>query len=306
MKWWPCILMALMLCAGCKPSVPNKYIQPDDMADMLYDYHLALAVAQGDYGNGDDTLQSRVTKLAVLRKYAVSEADFDSSMVYYMRHSERMQKIYESITDRLNDEAQAQGLTGSDANRYSFSTNSTDTVNIWRGNMAVTLSQYAPFNLSSFEITADTTFHRGDVLLLNFHSQYLYQDGSHDGVAVLSVVLGNDSVTQQVVRISSSTDYAAQLKDDKHLGIKRVRGYFLQNTNTYDGSQSKTTMKMMFISGIRLIKMHEDKKAVEQQQRTDSIRRSQDSISHGSSQGRRNMPLPQQSVRAVPPPMMRQ
>ena len=34
------------LLVGCKPGTPSEYIQPDDMEDILVDYHMARAMAE--------------------------------------------------------------------------------------------------------------------------------------------------------------------------------------------------------------------------------------------------------------------
>ena len=33
------LVLGLIFVAACTPSVPEQYIQPDDMEDILYDYH---------------------------------------------------------------------------------------------------------------------------------------------------------------------------------------------------------------------------------------------------------------------------
>ena len=45
-------MFLLSMAVGCKPTVPSKYISPGELEDLLYDYHLADAMAQqapGDY-----------------------------------------------------------------------------------------------------------------------------------------------------------------------------------------------------------------------------------------------------------------
>ena len=43
----PFFLLLLMV-IGCKPMVPSEYIQPEDMEDLLYDYHIATALAKNE------------------------------------------------------------------------------------------------------------------------------------------------------------------------------------------------------------------------------------------------------------------
>ena len=85
-----CVMaLILSIAVSCKPSVPSTFISPDDMEDLLYDYHLADALAgqaKGDYA--ENVIAYRA---AVLKKYGVSQEKFDTSMVYYMRHA--VQKV---------------------------------------------------------------------------------------------------------------------------------------------------------------------------------------------------------------------
>ena len=62
------LLIVLMLLVACKPTVPSQYIQPDDMEDMLYDYHLAEAMARSEYGEDVDKKRN-VYFLSLLKKY---------------------------------------------------------------------------------------------------------------------------------------------------------------------------------------------------------------------------------------------
>ena len=77
------------MCFSCKPQVPDEYLQPGEFEDVLYDYHLADAMA----GNGDnadnESYDVVLYRQAVLRKYGITQAEFDSSLVYYMRHADQ-------------------------------------------------------------------------------------------------------------------------------------------------------------------------------------------------------------------------
>ena len=51
----PLLLFVLLLLAACHPGVPKQYIQPDEMEDLLYDYHLSQAMAR----NTSDSVEVR-------------------------------------------------------------------------------------------------------------------------------------------------------------------------------------------------------------------------------------------------------
>ena len=38
------VLFMTVVLSGCKPGIPGRYLQPDEMADILYDYHLAEGI----------------------------------------------------------------------------------------------------------------------------------------------------------------------------------------------------------------------------------------------------------------------
>ena len=76
-----------------------------------------------------------------------------------------------------------------------------------------------------------------------------------DGVAMLAVTFKNDSVAYSNSSMSSSQSYSIQVEDRDSLGIKSVKGYFLLNVGDFGGAASYTTMKMMFVHHIKLVKL---------------------------------------------------
>ena len=199
-KYYLLFAFFLLAMVSCTPSVPDRYIQPDKMEDILYDYHIADAMYQSNSGEATTMI---AYKTAVLKKNGVSEAEFDSSMVYYTRHTRLLQKIYESLSTRLSKEALALGASASEINQYSLNSANGDTTNVWTGERSIVFSPYRPFNLSSFTLKTDTTYKAGDNLWLNFDTQFIYQDGSREAVAMLSVKFNNDSVSSQNVYVLS-------------------------------------------------------------------------------------------------------
>lgn len=267
------VLVVLIVLAACKPGVPSEYIQPGEMEDILYDYHIADGLA--DRSSNNYELTKREYRLAVFKKHGVTEAQFDSSLVYYTRHTEQLHKIYENLSDRLKEEAQSLGASEAEVNRYRTYSANGDTTNIWAGDRSVVLVPNPPYNSSSFDIVADTTFHKGDVLVLNFSSNFIFQDGMRDGMVVLAVTFGNDSIASQAMHVSSTMHYDIQIADDHHLGIKEIRGYFLLNKSN-SANQSSTTLQLMSLSDIQLIRIHENKAAKAAKEKADSLNAEKD------------------------------
>ena len=270
------LIGSFVLTVGCKPGVPSRYIQPDDMEDILYDYHVADGMAA--LQSVDQVVCQRAYRLAVLKKYGVTTAEFDSSLVYYMRHADRMHQIYEHLAKRMSDEAVSLGASASGADSYNTFSATGDTANIWKGETSAVFVPKPPFNQMSFSVKADSAFHRGDVILLHFRAQFIYQDGTRDGIAVLAVKFGNDSTASQVLHVTGSSSYTLQVRDDRHLGIKQVSGFLMLN-RSLSPEQSTTTLQIMAISRLRLIRIHEQKGKKKEQAAADSTK--VDSVSAG-------------------------
>mgnify|MGYP002520867324 CR=1 FL=1 len=257
-KAFVCLVLAIGLMTSfqsCKPSVPSQYLSKGEMEDILYDIHVAEAMSSTESQPGGERADMITYKEAILKKYGVTSEDFDSSMVYYMRHTKLLHDIYVKLGDRLTAEAQSLGADVNDMNRFG-NVSSGDTANVWNGARSMVLSASAPLNYSSFDIPVDSGFHKGDRLMLDFEAQFIFQDGMRDGVAMIAVTFQNDSVASGNIRMSSSQHYSLQLEDRDSLGIKSVKGYFLLNNGDFNSSPSLTTLKLMFLQNIKLVRMH--------------------------------------------------
>ena len=82
--------LTLVLLAGgmfaCGKKIPSDIIQPEAMENLLYDYHLASTL--GNNLSGSETKKRKAYYDYVFQKHQVTEAEFDSSMVWYTRHTE--------------------------------------------------------------------------------------------------------------------------------------------------------------------------------------------------------------------------
>ena len=209
--------------------------------------------------NGDKG-QSLAYREAVLRKHDVTSAEFDSSMVYYMRHTELLEDVYKDLTDRYSNEITAMGGSAKEGGEFANLSATGDTANVWNLATSMVFMPVQPFNSTSFDIKVDSTFHKGDRLMLDFDAQFIYQDGMRNGVAMLAVQFGNDSIAQRTIMIQSTQHYSVELSDADSLGIKSVKGYFmLMNGDDGTGVSSQTTLKLMFLEHIKLIRMHPQK-----------------------------------------------
>lgn len=292
MKWILFAILALFL-SGCKPSLPGGVLSKGDMENILYDYHLAQTMAER---NASRSIDERTYEDAVFRKYGVTQEQFDSSLVYYMRHTGELYEIYENIVERYKKEAEALGASESDLNKYSALSATGDTADIWARDKSFMLMPKVPFNYKSFSFKTDSSFHKGDRLMLNFDANFIYQDGMRNATVVMSMQFANDSIATTNTQLTNSNHFRLTLADEARLGIKEVRGYFILN-QSQEGDVSSTTLQLMFIDNIQLIRMHENRKVEAEREMQDSTV----AADHPHLSGER---MPSSAKAPLPPPRL--
>ena len=103
--------LTTFLLVACKPSVPSQYIAPDELEEVLYDYYVSQAMADVKNDDGRMGYHRRMYFLAVLKKHGLTEAEFDSSMVYYYRRADYLRKIYSHLQERMEREVSGTTVT---------------------------------------------------------------------------------------------------------------------------------------------------------------------------------------------------
>ena len=277
------VILFLVLLAACSPKVPQEYIQPDDMEDILYDYFLSQGIAKDeDLVNIDGSSRALEYRRelyfdAVLNKYGLTRADFDSSLVYYYTRSDRFLKIWKNVQERLGDAAIEYGASAGEVETFTASTLTGDTANIWNNVSSQLFIPYAPYNRMQYQVVADTAFRKGDSFMLTWNSSFLYQSGSKDAVAYMAIRYKNDSIASVVTHFS--VDGRTQLRmsgcDEP---VKEIKGFIYLG----QGYEPNSTMRMLIISDIQLIRFHkpekEDKDPEPQTSVTDSLSQVPDSL----------------------------
>ena len=238
---------------ACTPSVPSDVIQPDEMESILYDYHLAQAMARRTDGKdmGYEVARTKYYQ-AVLRKHEVTEAEFDSSLVYYYSHVDYLHRIYGHVNERLSDEAKSLGATVGALGTYSQLSATGDTANIWKNATDVMLMPKPTMNRFDFTVETDSTFRRGDSFVFQFLSDYLWQNGTKETVVCIVSEYEGDSISQVSNRVSVAGLTQVHVPANNKKRVKQMRGFIYLG----DGGDNSNTRKMLFISQMQLIRFH--------------------------------------------------
>ena len=101
-----------MVClAGCRP---RGVLSSREMRSVLHDLHRADAILQvAGYNYGHDEALAKYYQ-QVLAKHGITQAQFDSSLVWYTDHPQRFDKIYPKVVADLEAERTAWELAHED------------------------------------------------------------------------------------------------------------------------------------------------------------------------------------------------
>lgn len=199
------MILALLVYVSCKPSPPGGVMSEDKLEEVLYDYHLALAMAENNE-NKDSLAQDRealryLYTRRVFDKHGITEAEFDSAMVWYCSNGVKLQQIYKNLNGRFDAEAKELGVGLSDTEIYAAYGVDGDTSNVWNASKIVFLSNFQPDNVLTISIPCDSTFLPGDSYKLSYNANFLPAEGHHLQYSLFCVYFedGSSMATTQLV-----------------------------------------------------------------------------------------------------------
>lgn len=210
---------------ACETKVPDRILSEALMEDVLYDYHLACAMAS----QAKDSVSFREKQYveAVFRKYKITAADFDSSLVWYTRHTSRLFNIYKEVNQRYADIVVS---VGGNAEKPRFTVSASgDTSNIWSGDTDYLLRTTPGYNRMSFAYTPDSTFMPGDRYLFHIQTSFKNQELRKEAVVALMARYANDSISSRSMMFYGNGHSTVTLATDEKLPLKELIGFVYTN-----------------------------------------------------------------------------
>ena len=233
----PAFCFLLFLLTACSVDLPSYVISQGKMEHILYDYHLAQGMAEAQGGDVQANRYLYVQK--VFEKYHITEAEFDTSMVWYSGHASHLDEMYARIDARLERESFAAGLNIPEEDKFAHYTAEGDTANIWQGRDMVFLQGNREENLYTIVMPADTSFHRGDYFMLRFGNRFVVADNQREAYALVQIRYDNDSVVAGHIMLNGDHDINLSIPQEKVLKDHDVKSvtctfYYYFNENLPD------------------------------------------------------------------------
>ena len=247
------ILLTSYIFFSCSPSRPRGILSKHKMTDVLVDYHLAQGMAEAQSENTDIARYKYIQ--AVFKKHRITEAVFDSSMVYYSGRAEEFTHIYDNVVTRVKAQAERMGLElSSNQDKYATLTSEGDTANIWLGKDFACVASNPVQCVYSFQMQADSTFQLGDSFIWRFKTQFVGRSMNNEAVALLNFYYETDTTCCVTELLRGKLQNELRHNPGKaldSLNLQSISG-FIYLPMSRDADQPKP----MLISEMQLIRMH--------------------------------------------------
>lgn len=214
--------------AACSDK-PNDVLSEGKMIDLLVDLHKAEAYVDVHPGEFPNDSMKFALEQSVYMRHGVTNANVDSTLVWYAHHAEDYSKLYEKVIQRLQDESDEVGENIKHENRKSIENG--DSVDVWSGLKVRCVSEVVGNTTITFDVNAATDSRPGDAYVWRFrllNKMYMpnvmigvdYSDGStgylnrdHFNSGWNEVTLQTDS-TKSVKRIYGMAAFSRLPKNE--------------------------------------------------------------------------------------------
>lgn len=231
---------------GCSLGRPSDVIPEDTLEALLYDYHLAKVM--GDQLPYNENYKRTLYLQGALDRYGVTQADFDSSMVWYARHTEVLTKIYAKVSRRMFEEQERINKQMALREQRVDSSQLGDSVDVWGWQRLIALSATPPRHIYTFSLSADTTFHDRDTLVweVDYRSFLPTDSGKKVPRLAMGMQIIYDRDTLSMARqVEAFGKHSLTLYADTLGTLREVRGFLHVNDKDFEGILLGTGISMM-------------------------------------------------------------
>ncbi len=245
-RWGGILLLAFHL-VGCQVKRPETVLSDAKMEKVLYDYHVAKAM--GEELPFAESYKKVLYIESVFKKHGITQAEFDSSMVWFARNPNVLTKIYEKVNLRLKNERE--GINHLIALRENKPETSVpgDSIDLWAWRRVYRLTGMPLDNKVTFTFPADTNFKDRDTLrwIARFHFGN-EPDSLSSPLMAMQLIYAKDTV-DKMCRVRQTGVETVELFADTLGSIKEVRGFIYV-------PKSDTTVQHLLVDRIQLMRYH--------------------------------------------------
>lgn len=207
--------LSLMI-AACK-GVPGYVIQPDEMAQLLADRHVAEAVV--DYNPSEWRTDSQRIALrdAVYRRYGVTQADVDTSLDWYGHNIARYMDVYDRTIEILETRVAS---SDSRLKAEMTLTMAGDSVDVWPLSRYYAIVPTAPSRNIAFTLNSDENREWGDC----YTWRAKFANNQHEAMWTMVAEYSDSTAEFLTERVNGSGWKEISLQTDSSRTATRIYG----------------------------------------------------------------------------------
>lgn len=215
-KLIPVVLAGLLASTACN-RVPSYVIQPDDMAEVLADMRMADAVITVHPSQYAQPSKKMAIKDAIFEKHGITSEQFDTSLVWYGRNTERFSDVNDLTIEILEQRMKEANVL---AAGQTAMTVAGDSVDLWNGYPYYVINDKLPTHYLSFSYETDPNWEPGDIYTLKsrilipgasaqWNLTTEYEDGAVE--MITNIISQSESNRQELSLFTDSTRTATRL-----------------------------------------------------------------------------------------------
>lgn len=243
------VILATIILASCN-NRPAGILNNNDMTNILFEMHKldgSLDTKRLSYSGNND--KNNYYK-SILKKYNITQAEFDSSLIWYTKNPKKFEKIYVSVYDqitKLQEDVESGKYHPIDSIELLKIKNS-----LWNRPQKIAYTKDSTRNKLNFEIK-NSSFQFGDVYILKFLQQIAPEDSCSNQHILLKINYYNgkiDSIYQKTYNDSLLRRYIIRFPAIRKLKIKSISGALLGSTS-YKGKFNALTDSISLVREYR-------------------------------------------------------
>jgi len=238
-----CIVTLFCIPVSCS-RVPQHIISERKMRVVLYDMQIAEAIVEKmpeSYPTSDDRM---TVYEAVFAKHQITQAEFDSSLVWYGKHVDLYMGIYQLVLKDLNANLAAFSEIKPEPIIGDISGN--DSIDIWIYNRSEIFSPKRVFNAILFDIFPQNPYLSGSSYVFELSVWGIPPLLKYKPKIHISAIQA-DTVISVIKEVTGDGFYEADVRTVDSLDVKRIYGYIYM-------PETDVTYHSIYLNDIRLMK----------------------------------------------------
>ena len=245
------IIILICIAASCS-RVPKGIISEKKMRSVLYDMQIAEAIVETENETYTTSDKRQDVYDAVFNKHNISQADYDSSLVWYGKHMSLYMGIHKLVLKDVNEKIAALGDIK--PNPLSGEMSAKDSIDIWIYNRSFAFKPERIFNTLTFDIEPQAAYSSGSSYVLGMSAWGINTGTKHKPKVHISAVMA-DTIISVNKELYEDGYHEVILRTIATKQIQRVYGYMTMNN-------ADASYHRLYLDNIILMKYNYGSKAL--------------------------------------------